>query len=263
MSGSTERPGLLPILRVARGSVSPYVLTVGDPERAEALAGRLEDSREVGRYREYWTYQGTWQGTEVTVTSHGVGGAGAAVAFEELIQGGARTIVRLGTAGSFLPSIRSGDLLIATAAVREDGVSQQLLPPSYPAVADHDVTAALVGAARSRPDVRFATGIVLTKGAFYPGALPQDDEVWGRANLVGVEMELATLFVIAGLRGIRAGGVVTVDGNPGEDAGGIYDYDPHRPVVEEGKQRMIDVGLEAIRRLVEAERQTRGGVSDE
>jgi uridine phosphorylase len=241
---------MLPVLLVPRGSITPYVLTVGDPDRVPEVARRLDGARELGRFREYVTWQGRWNGLDLTVTSHGVGGAGAAVAFEELILGGARTIVRLGTCGSFLPEIRSGDLIVATAAVREDGVSQQLLPLSYPAVSDLAVTQALIDAARARTDVRFGTGVVMTKAAFYPGALPDQREVWMQAHLAGVEMELATLLIVAALRGVRAGGVLTVDGNPAEgDPEDPRVYDPHRDVVREGKERMIEVGLDAIGRL--------------
>lgn len=249
---------LLPILRIPKGAVTPYVLTVGEPQRARAIAGRLDGSRQVGSYREYSSFQGTWRGLELTVTSHGVGGAGAAVAFEELIQGGARTIIRLGTAGSFVTEIGSGDLIVATGAVRDEGVSERLLPLAYPAVADLDVTLALREAARDHPDVRFGTGIVITKAAFYSGAVPDNGAIWAQAHLVGVEMELATLLVVAGLRGIRAGGIFTVDGNPSEEATGS-EYNPHRPVVEQGKQRMIEVGLDAISRLAVADRQADGG----
>lgn len=251
-------PELLPILRIPKGTVTPYVLTVGDPERARAVAALLDGSREVGRYREYWSYAGSWQGVDLTVTSHGVGGAGAAIAFEELIHGGAKTIIRLGTAGSFLPQIRSGDLLIATAAVRDDGVSERLLPLSYPAVADLDVTNALRDAARAHPTARFGTGILITKANFFPGAVADDGSVWAQAHLTGVEMELATLLVVAGLRGVRAGGIFTVDGNPAEEATGA-EYDPHRPVVEQGKQHMIEVGLDAITHLAAGDRAAHQG----
>lgn len=249
---------LLPILRIPRGTVTPHVLTVGEPERARAIAERLDGHREVGSYREYSSFQGSWRGIDLTVTSHGVGGAGALVAFEELIQGGARTIIRLGTAGSFLPEIQSGDLIVATGAVRDEGVSERLLPLSYPAVADPDVTVALRDAARDHPDVRFGTGIVITKAAFYPGAVADEGAVWAQAHLAGVEMELATLLVVAGLRGIRAGGIFTVDGNPSEESTGA-EYNPHRPVVERGKQRMIEVGLDAVHRIAVAD--TREGAS--
>lgn len=251
-------PELLPILRIPKGSVTSYVLTVGEPDRARAIAELLDETRQVGAYREYWSFQGAWRGVDLTVTSHGVGGAGALVAFEELVQGGARTIIRLGTAGSFVPEIGSGDLIVATGAVRDDGVSERLLPLAYPAIADLDVTLALREAADTHPDVRFGTGIVITKAAFYAGAVPDDGAIWTQAHLVGVEMELATLLVVAGLRGIRAAGIFTVDGNPSEESTGA-EYNPHRPVVERGKQRMIEVGLDALHRLAVAD--TREGAS--
>ena len=253
-AGTSEVRDRLPILRVPRGSVSPYVLTVGDPDRAVDVGRRLDAGREVGRFREYVTWQGRWDGLDLTVTSHGVGGAGAAVAFEELVLGGAKTIVRLGTAGSALMDIRSGDLLVATGAIREDGVSEQLLPLSYPAISDLAVTQALIAAASARPDVRFATGVVMTKAAFYPGVLPDQRDVWSRTPLVGYEMELATLLIVAAIRGVRAGGIFTVDGSPGEgDPEDARVYDPHRDVVREGKERMIEVGLDAITRLASSD----------
>ncbi len=244
-------PALLPCLLVPKGSISPYVLTVGDPDRAVDIGRRLDGGHELGRYREYVTWQGRWDGIDVTVTSHGVGGAGAAVAFEELALGGAKTIIRLGTSGSALHDIRSGDLLIATGAIREDGVSQQLLPMSYPAIADLAVTQALIDAATAYPGgVRFRTGVMMTKAAFYPGAMPDERAVWSRTPLVGYEMELAALLIVAALRGIRAGGIFAVDGNPAEgDPEDARIYNPHRDVVREGKERMIEVGLDAIKRL--------------
>ncbi len=251
---------LLPGLLVPRGSITPYVLTVGDPDRAAAIGQRLEGGHELGCFREYVTWRGRWRGDDLTVTSHGVGGAGAAIAFEELIQGGARTIIRLGTAGSGTDELRAGDLLIGTGAVREDGVSQQLLPLSYPAICDLTVTQALIDAATAHQGVRFETGVLMTKAAFYPGALPDDRAIWAQANLVGYEMELATLLIVAALRGVRAGGIFTVDVNPAE--GDPWDqgvYDPHRDVVREGKERMIEVGLDAVNRLAAQARGTHEG----
>jgi uridine phosphorylase len=249
---------MLPCLLVPIGSITPYVLTVGDPDRAVDVGRRLDGGHELGRFREYVTWQGRWQGVDVTVTSHGVGGPGAAVAFEELILGGAKTIIRLGTAGSALDEIRSGDLLIATGAIREDGVSHQLLPLSYPAISDLAVTQALIDAAGAHQDVRFGVGVVMTKAAFYPGALGFDREVWSQTPLVGYEMELAALLIVAALRKVRAGGIFTIDGNPQEgDPEDARIYNPHRDVVREGKERMIEVGLDAITRLASRDAEAR------
>jgi uridine phosphorylase len=247
-------PRTLPSLVVPVGSITPYVLVVGDPDRAKHFSERLEDARQVGRFREYHTYQGTWHGTSITITSHGVGGAGAAIAFEELAQGGANTVIRLGTCGSNLPNVRSGGLLIATAAVREDGVSERLAPLSYPAISDPDVTRALIDSARARPDVSFGAGVILTTGVFYPGAIPRS-EIWRQLPIIGGEMEMAVLAIVGALRGLRVGGIFTVDGN--DEAGAdMTGYNPHREVVAQGKERMIEVALDAVTRLVAADEAT-------
>ena len=170
---TASAPRTLPSLLVPVGSITPYVLVVGDPDRAQKFSERLDGAKQVGRFREYHTYQGTWKGIPLTITSHGVGGAGAAVAFEELAQGGAETVIRLGTCGSFLKNVRSGDLLIATAAVREDGITDRLAPASFPAVCDPDVTRALIDAAKATPGVNFGSGVIMTSGVFYPGAFPR------------------------------------------------------------------------------------------
>jgi uridine phosphorylase len=251
MSTSTA-PRTLPSLVVPVGSITPYVLVVGDPDRAKHFSERLDGARQVGRFREYHTFQGTWQGIPLTITSHGVGGAGAAVCFEELAQGGARTVIRLGTCGSFLPNVRAGGLLIATAAIREDGITDRLAPASYPAICDPDVTRALIDAATAHEGVVFGSGVIMTTGVFYPGAFPRQVEVWRQLPVIGGEMELAVLAIVGALRGLRVGGIFTVDGNE-ESGTDMTGYNPHREVVAQGKERMIEVALDAVSRLAAAE----------
>jgi uridine phosphorylase len=251
MATSTA-PRTLPSLVVPVGSITPYVLVVGDPDRAKHFSERLDGAKQVGRFREYHTFQGTWRGVPLTITSHGVGGAGAAVAFEELAQGGAKTVIRLGTCGSFLKEVRSGGLLIATAAVREDGITDRLAPASYPAICDPDVTRALIDAAKATPGVVFGSGVIMTSGVFYPGAFPRQVEVWRQLPVIGGEMELAVLAIVGALRGLRVGGIFTVDGNE-ESGTDMTGYNPHREVVAQGKERMIEVALDAVSRLATAE----------
>ncbi len=239
-----------PHIRLEPEDISPFVLTCGDPARAKQISEYLTDANQVGAFREYHTYTGTYRGRRVTAISHGVGGAGAAICFEELIRIGAQTIIRVGTCGSYLREIRSGDLLIGTGATREDGTSNVLVDMAFPALCDLDVTNALREAARARGDVKFALGVVRSDAAFYHGLTPNPHQYWADAGAVGIEMELATLCIIASLRKIRAGGIFVADGNPNETASeNMEDYDPHRGVVEKAKGTMIEIALEALLRL--------------
>lgn len=66
------------------------------------------------------------------------------IAMEELARCGADTFVRIGTCGGIQPEVKSGDIVVATGAVRMEGTSKEYAPIEYPAVADLMVVNALV-----------------------------------------------------------------------------------------------------------------------
>ncbi|MFH8466759.1 nucleoside phosphorylase [Streptomyces sp. NPDC017991] len=244
---------LAPITRIPRGGLPARAVVVGDPARAAIVAALLDGAEEVSYHREYRLFRGTWQGVPVVVASHGVGAPGAILLFQELADAGVSTFVRFGTAGAMRPGIQDGDLVIAEAAVRDDGVTQQLLPPEYPAVATPEAVLALQLAAREQgaPHHR---GLVWTRAAFQPGLIPLFS--YDGAGLAAIEMELSALYVTASLRGLTAGGLLVIDGaNADElvDEAGTGGYDPHREIVATGVERGAVVALEALRLLAEAE----------
>ncbi|HEX5996988.1 MAG TPA: nucleoside phosphorylase [Jiangellales bacterium] len=238
---------VLPLTRVRVGDLAPRVLVVGDPGRVEKAAARLTEPRQVGANREYVTYTGTFEGTPVSVASHGVGSAGAAVCFEELCRGGAERIIRAGTAGGLQPDVLDGSLVVATAAVREEGLTRQLVPLSYPAVADADLVVALRTLAGSA-NLAVRTGVVLTSDCFYPlPVLDVDHGLWQRAGCVAVEMEMAALLVVAAQHGVAAGGILAIDGNPlAQQDLDMSGYQPFRAVVDRAVEAALDIGLRAL-----------------
>ena len=132
----------LPVLNVAAKDIPERMLVVGDPDRARRVAGRLEDKIEIGHFREYVTLVGRHRGVKVGVVSHGVGAAGAAVCFDELFQAGVQRVIRAGSCGGMQDNVLNGHLVIVTAAVRNEGLTSQLVPDGYPAVASADLVAA-------------------------------------------------------------------------------------------------------------------------
>lgn len=233
-----------PHLRLESSDISPYILTCGDPARAKKIAEYLTHPAQVGAFREYHAYTGEYRGLRVTAISHGIGGAGAAICFEELISIGAQTIIRVGTCGSYVRELRAGGLIIGTGATREDGTSNVLMPVEFPAISDLDVTIALRDAAQRATDVKFILGVLRSDAAFYHGLTPNPHQFWADAGAVGIEMELATLLVIASLRRVRAGGIFVIDGNPNEPESS--EYDPHSVVVAKAKGKAIEIALEAL-----------------
>ncbi|MBN8618607.1 MAG: nucleoside phosphorylase [Anaerolineae bacterium] len=245
--GGTNLNDFLPVTKIPRSGLPEFALVCGDPRRAARIATLFENSREIGSNREYVTYRGTWQGVDLVVSSHGVGGPGAICMFEELAMAGVKTIIRVGTCGGLQPNIEDGDLVIATGTIREDGVTDQFVPLPYPAFSTPEVVLALQHAARqiAHPWHR---GVVWTKALFYPGVIPPTD-VYLKAGIVAVEMELAALLIMASVRGLNAGGILVSDGNPAKEQ---KEYNPHRTVVEDGVGKCIEVALGAIKHLAQS-----------
>jgi len=219
-------------------------VVVGDPMRAKKIADLMQGSQLVACNREYHTYVGTWKNIKVAVSSHGVGGGGASCLFEELIQAGVTTIIRAGTAGSFDERFKEGSTVIATGAVRCDGVTDGLIPLGFPAISHHEVVQALVDSSKGYPDVTAGIGLVCTVGHFYDGPLGNQNKLWQSAKVLAIEMEVSTLLVIASLRGIKAGAVVNID-NYIFERELSQKYEPNREVVLQGTTRMIGVALDA------------------
>ena len=59
-----------------------------------------------------------------------------------------------------------------------------------------------------------------------------------------VEMEVAALFIVGTMRGIRTAAIATADGNVLNNG----DYDPHGTIVAEGKKNMLKIGLNVARK---------------
>ena len=85
----------------------------------------FDDPVFVADNREYVTYTGTLDGVKVSVTSTGIGGPSASIAMEELYRCGADTFVRIGTCGGMQPEVKSGDVVVATGAIRMEGTSKE------------------------------------------------------------------------------------------------------------------------------------------
>ena len=92
---------IVPIIDIPYNKIAERVIACGDPARAEKISKRLENVEVVAKSREYWTFNGTYKGVPVTVSSHGVGGNGASVSFEGLILGGAKVIIVLEPVGLY------------------------------------------------------------------------------------------------------------------------------------------------------------------
>ena len=261
--------------QVGIGDVGRYVLMPGDPKRCAKIARYFDNAEQVADSREYVTWTGTLDGVMVSATSSGIGGPSTAIAVEELSLCGVDTFVRVGTCGGIQPEVKSGDLVIATGAVRMEGTSREYAPIEYPAVADLQVTNALaspetgvlkgseisagVREQNEKPAMvpAYHIGVVQCKDSFFgqhePEKMPVSYELlnkweaWKRMGCLASEMESAAMFIVAEKLRARAGTCLLVVANQEREKLGLYN-----PIVRDTDQT-IRTGIEALRELIRAD----------
>ena len=232
------------------------MLLPGDPGRVPLIASFLDTPRPVAQNREFVTFTGELDGHAVSVCSTGIGAPSTAIAVEELAMIGADTFIRVGRSGGLQPDLEVGSIVIATAAVRDEGTSRAYLPLEFPAVADLRVANALVNAAAALGLIHHY-GIIESKDSFYsevrPETMPIAEELqarwraYQRAGVLCSEMEAAALFTIASVRHLRAGCVVQISDN--QFAGRHLGPEP-------SMEDTIQVSIDAIRQLIALDRGT-------
>ena len=189
---------------------------------------------------------------------------------EELARCGARVFIRVGTAGTFLDSVKNGDMVIFDAAMRLDGASRLYAPIEYPAVASHDVVEAAIQAA-TELGLRHHVGITRSADTFYAGhAQPGSSyngywQSWwrdhfedlARLNVAAAEMEASVIFVLARVWGLRAGGMAVVGDNVRHVAGGA-EFVPEKQIAHGPEQieRLARLGCETVRHLALMDQQS-------
>ncbi|MGY5880844.1 MAG: nucleoside phosphorylase [Candidatus Thorarchaeota archaeon] len=206
---------------IGPGEIPELVLLPGDPDRAKKIAEEFFDNpTEIAKKREYWSFKGTWNGVPVAVCSTGIGCPSAAIALEELVKVGCKAFIRVGTSGAISHKVVSGDVVIFSGSVRDEGTSRQYVPIEFPAIAHPDIVMALTKAAEKR-GATYHVGIGHSKDAFYsehPDYVADPDSTrkkWAamrESNVLATEMEAAALFVIGHLRGVKVGAVCVAIG---------------------------------------------------
>lgn len=241
-------------LKIKKGDIGRYVILPGDPKRCKKIAEYFDEPEFIADNREYVIYNGKLNGTKVSVCSTGIGGPSAAIAIEELIKCGADTFIRVGTSGGMQLDVESGDVVIATGAIRQSGTADEYAPKEFPAVANYDVVNALVKSAE-KLNIKKHLGVVQCKDSFYgqndPDSSPVNYELlnkwnaWLKLDTKCSEMESDTLFIISQARRTRAGSCFLVVHNQERDKAGLTNpmvFDIDRP---------IKLAVEALKILIE------------
>ena len=203
--------GPTPHLEGKKGDYAPITLVPGDPKRARFIAENyLQDVRQVNSVRGADGFTGTFNGIPISVQAVGMGVPSAAIYYTELIRFyGVQTLIRVGSCGGLSESVELGDIICATGAGTDSAAIQTLNNGlMLPAVPSWDLLSSAMSVAEEK-EIAVRPGPVFTSDLFYGPSTKIFGEL-GARGILGVEMEVAGLFTIAALEGVKALALLTV-----------------------------------------------------
>ena len=237
---------LQPHIRCTTEDAAAYAILPGDHQRVGRIKEFLTDTKEIAFNREHRSVCGYYKGVKVMAVSTGMGGPSTAIAIEELANVGVKAMIRIGSCGALRPGIKLGDLVIVNGAVRDDGASKGYVDLAYPAVPDTELMFDVIEASKEQ-GFPYHIGLGRSHDCLYSDQKEALNEYWGARDVLGSDMETATLFVVGRLRGIKTASilnnVVEVQGSLKDE---INSYVNGESAVAEGEKREILAALEAF-----------------
>jgi purine-nucleoside phosphorylase len=193
------------------GDFAETVLLPGDPLRAQFIAEKyLEEIRRVNDVRNMWGYTGRYRGKPCSVMASGMGIPSASIYCHELCaEYGVKRIIRVGSCGSVLPSVKLHDIVIAMGASTDSGVNRMRFRGyDFAAIASFGLVRDAVRLAEKNK-LSFHVGNVFSADLFYTPE-PEMFEVMRKYRIAGVEMEAAGIYAVAAEFGVEALAICTV-----------------------------------------------------
>lgn len=233
---------LASIVQLRPQDIGKYVIMPGTPDRLTALVKNIKNPIKNFSFMEHTMYTGEYDGVRVTAMNGGMFSANTAITTEIVCSIQAENIIRLGSCGALREDIKVGDLILATASMRGDGVTPYYVESSFVTKPDPQLTEALEKAAKK-------LGSTLHMGKVWStDALLRETkelvEEKAAAGAIAVDMVSSALLTIAQLNKVKAASLLAVSDNVMTGETGFTN-----PAYYISESTMIKVALEAIKIL--------------
>jgi len=194
----------------SKGFCVRYAILTHSARYAEFVLNHLASPRRIASHDQFSLHLGDFTGSKVAVAVTGVGSLATTLVVHELCAFQVERFCKFGSMGALQTDIAPGELVIPVGAVRQDGTSDRYVKESYPAVPSFDMVRCLMKSVLlSGKSVR--TGIILTKNSYYSTLEPDDYLYWRSRDVLGIELECSSFFVLASLKRKSAGALLVVN----------------------------------------------------
>jgi purine-nucleoside phosphorylase len=200
-------------IEAKEGEIADFVLLPGDPLRAKHIAETmLTDAFCYNNVRGMLGFTGNYNGKRVSVQGTGMGLPSLMIYANELISSyNVKTLVRVGTCGGLIESVKVRDVILALSASTDSfSVSRHFSGMTFAPTASFRLVQAAVTYATSM-GINIKAGNILSSDLFYH--FPEEGDayqLWRNYGTLAVEMESAGLYLLASRLGVDALSLLTV-----------------------------------------------------
>jgi len=198
-------------IEAKRGDIAETVLLPGDPLRAKWIAETFfENPVCYNEVRGMLGYTGTFNGKRVSVQGTGMGIPSTLIYCNELIRDyDVKSLIRVGSAGSYQKDVKLYDIVIAMAASTTSGInSTRFVNSDFSPTADFELFMKAVNYANENK-IPIKAGNVLSSDDFF-----EDDfnsyKKWAKFGVLCVEMEAAGIYTVAAKYNVKALTILTI-----------------------------------------------------
>ena len=198
--------------KAEKDQIAKSVLMPGDPLRAKFIAETfLENPVLVNNVRGINGFTGTWKGVPVTVMASGMGMPSIGIYSYELFKFyDVENIIRVGSAGAYIPELKVFDVVLASAAYSEStfakvqcGYEEDMIAPSA------ELNEKLRKAAEAL-NIPVHEAVIHSSDVFYHESNEYLKTVVDEKKCAAVEMESFALFSNARITGKNAACLLTI-----------------------------------------------------
>lgn len=195
-------------------------------------------------YGEDRTMQAATNANGLTIINYGVGSSNAATIMDLLTAVMPKGVLFLGKCGGLKKSTEIGHFILPIAAIRGEGTSDDYFPPEVPALPSFKLHK-FVSDKILEHGVDYRTGVIYTTNR----RVWEHDEAFHKKlqdmTCIGIDMETATMFIVAHANEIAHGALLLVSDVPVTPEG-VKTEESDKKVTENWVDLHLRIGIEAM-----------------
>ena len=185
----------------------------------------------------------------VSLINFSVGSPVAALIIEVLATAEPKATLFLGMCGGLHRSLKIGDFVLPTAAIRDEGASKHYMPPQVPALPTFKVQK-FVSQIIVEKGLDYRTGVVHTTDTRFWEFNEQFKQLLYDERALAIDMETATLFSVGFASKVPIGALLLVSAPPLK-RGGIKTKHSAATVFRQYTDLHLEIGIEAMSEIAE------------